>query len=147
MTVNKFGTHISKKHLKYKRNFIFSPLKTRQHIDAKNLRILNVARPISSTDAVNKSYSDALAVYYTNLKNWPGNFINGNKKRLANFAPPIDSYDVVTKDFLLATALSLKQHTYDGNNKRITNVASPISANDVVTLDYFTKTLQLMNVK
>lgn len=101
MTVNKFGSHISKKYSKYKHNYFpFSSLKSEKHIDTNKLRIINVAHPVASNDAVNKIYADSLALFYTELKNWPGNYINGGGKRLVNFAWPIDGYDVVTKDFI-----------------------------------------------
>lgn len=143
MTINKFGSHISKKYAKYRSNYFpFSSLKTEKHIDANKLRILNLAKPVASTDAVNKIYADTLALFYTELKNWPGNFIDGGGKRLANFAPPIDGYDVITKDYLTANALTLSKDKYDAGGKSITNVGQPSRDTDVVTLAYLKKELK-----
>lgn len=143
MTINKFGSHIAIKHSKYKkRYFPFSLLKSEKDIDARNLRIINVANPIAAHDVANKVYCDTLAATYTDLKNWPGNYIDGKRKRLVNFAPPINRYDVVTKDFLNSTALTLVDGLYDSLGKRITNVGDPEKASDAVTLGYLKKILK-----
>lgn len=146
MTVNKFGSHVSKKYSKYRKNdYPFSSLKSEKHIDANRLRIINLAKPVASTDAVTKLYADSLAIYYTELRNWPGKYINGGGKRLANIADPIDGYDAVSKSYMSQNALCLNQDKYNSNGKKISNVGEPTTDCDVVTLGYLKKALKKKN--
>lgn len=143
MTINKFGSHVSKRYSRYRKNYFpFSPLKSEKHIDANKLRIINLAAPVASSDAVTKLYADTLALFYTELKNWPGKYINGGGKRLANIAAPIDGYDAVSKSYMNENALVLHQDKYDSKGKKISNVGEATRDSDAVNLGQVKKLLK-----
>lgn len=159
MSTNKFGSHIQKKqHARLKKieeklNLLKGEarfqllLKDSNTIDAGKRRIVNIATGIAGGDVPSKFYVDTLAVYYTDLKNWPGNWINGNRKRLVNFAEPVDDRDLTTRGFVENTALCIPKNKlgeiihnkYDAKCRTISNVSDPKEEQDVVTLAYVQK--------
>lgn len=109
---------------------------TTANIDAGTYRVVNVANPVASTDALNVQTGDTRYIRVT------GGTVTGvlsmTTNRITNVGDPLQPYDVVNLNTGDSRYLRVQGGvlfgTLDMNNSKITNVADATNNQDVLTL-------------